>query len=176
MKASPSHLYHNLVLVNVKEEKVAQLWTQLLVLPDTCLMTKANYQINWKFNNHFVGREEIEETSEDSTEIRNQKEQKRRMQQAKIVHGRLPGRPMQGADRPLCRPMCTRCTDAERSTARSTVAWKRSTAQSTDWKEPSLGWCRSTGHRGRSTDRRVLTFLLVFGFLFCLVSIPASVS
>jgi len=50
-----------------------------------------------------VGKEEIEEMKEGSTEIGRQRSEKRRMQQAA---GRL---------------VCTRCTNTERSTARSTV-------------------------------------------------------
>jgi len=80
------------------------------------------------------------------------------MQQVTTVHSRPPGRLMQGAGRPLGRSECTRCTDAERSTARSTVIWKLSTSRSTDWKQAALGLGpvnRTVDHGHGSVDRPI---------------------
>ena len=117
---------------------------------------------------------------EGSIEIENQR--------SKTVHWSgqiaLPvGRPVDRWRRPIGCPVDRRartCTGLSRSTARSTVEESSRPARSTDLHAFALGWARSTGavdrgmvrSTGRSTDRRVLTFLLGFGFLFWMGSNP----
>ena len=107
--------------------------------------------------------------SEDSTEIENQKEQKRRMQEAKTVHGRPPGR-----------PVCTRCTDTERSTLGQLL---QGSGRPTERSQVSVGdgrLARSTvAWVGRPAGQPTDAFFAVlyrFGFHFWLGSNPAGVS
>jgi len=119
-----------------------------------------------------VGREEIDEVEEDSTEIGRQ-----------TVHCSRPEKI--SVDRPVDRRR-------DRSNGQSTSVNNvhrcisvdhpvdRGMARSTDWKQATLSWVRSTvdmgRSTGRSTDRRVLAFLSRFGFLFGLGSNLIGVS
>ena len=109
----------------------------------------------WKI----IGREEIEEMEEGSTEIGRQRSKDGALKQARYAPGRPPGR-----------PVCTTCTGL----AQSTVARSgRPPGRPTESKLLSVWlWstARSTVDMGRSTDKRLLAFLLGFGFLFCLGS------
>ena len=113
----------------------------------------------------FAGREEIEEMEEGSTEIGKRNGVCSRPEKTSV-------------DRPVDRRR-------DRSTGLSTGVHnmhkvspidrgiERLTGRSTDWKQAALCWVQSTG---RSTDRRVLAFLSIFGFLFCLESNSIGVS